>query len=766
MSFIHRDYNKPRIAMHNNKVMRKSLFDKVFTKSMVGGVQVYGTAQIYQNSSKVRSDKTFKRFLRNIGTSYKEMNKQILETKNIDKVENIYFKMNQSKLLFSPQSNADIADKLNNDYLYDMSVPYTNTATTYYYSQGRIANEVIATLPIDSDIKNYQFVNGTGTFDTTADGFYRITADGKIRITDAGVEPILSDPYDVYSDTINPPTNKMNHDGGSNQFGYTVRRTHLNDTTSDVSIVLKIKRDYIDVQITVGGQYTNTISTANPVAGGTPEMFNDLAALRASIESNAMQYLAGVYPTNAWGVPTYNNTINVGSKRLSMKVADISYNEDWGHELDTLAVLDDGELYDVLEPVIGEVIELTPMEVQRSSAVGSRGTAYTQLFNMSYTYTKRFKVKAVATETSTLITRQAIVASKFPTGGTIQFPGLFIEPASINSAVMDTTIKDAIKNLHTEYYYEDNTIFHRGYLRVDAFNAMTANEFNTVFTKCFDTGFKKKKTKWWQKALAIVIIIIAVVLIILSFLFPPFGIATASLQAAMWALAIGMLFITLAGMAYAKHVGDETGMKMIAGATQVIGIALAIVSICSGYIDVMNGIGALNAVGSMTAEQVAAAGGASAVSSITTTIAVNTAVAGVSLVLGVASFGVNALGMGSERDRQIINAATALLGAYNSWGNFTAGMSAPSVGPVQNVSNFVKLAESGYRGYMAVDAVGTKTPTSPTAEEQAVPEDGVESVFLLETRTVAFDAIEALNEKMNLQYGMHATQGVLQKQYA
>ncbi len=746
--------------MHNNKVMRKSLFDKVFTKSMVGGVQVYGTAQIYQNSSKVRSDKTFKRFLRNIGTSYKEMNKQILETENIDKVENIYFKMNQSKLLFSPQSNADIADKLNNDYLYDMSVPYTNTATTYYYSQGRIANEVIATLPIDSDIKNYQFVNGTGTFDTTADGFYRITADGKIRITAAGVEPILSDPYDVYSDTINPPTNKMNHDGGSNQFGYTVRRTHLNNTTSDVSIVLKIKRDYIDVQITVGGQYTNTISTANPVAGGTPEMFNDLAALRASIESNAMQYLAGVYPTNAWGVPTYNNTINVGSKRLSMKVADIAYNEDWGHELDTLAVLDDGELYDVLEPVIGEVIELTPMEVQRSSAVGSRGTAYTQLFNMSYTYTKRFKVKAVATETSTLITRQAIVASKFPTGGTIQFPGLFIEPASINSAVMDTTIKDAIKNLHTEFYYEDNAIFHRGYLRVDAFNAMTANEFHTVFTKCFDTGFKKKKAKWWQKALAVIIVIVAVAIFILT------KGAGWKLSSVLLALAASMLFLQIAMMIYAKHVGDEWGMKVIGGAIHINGIALAVVSIVSGYVDVMNGIGALNSMAGLSASQIAAVGGPQAVAAITQSIMISTAMSAVTLVLGVASFGVNALGMGGEKERQIINAATAIMGAYNSWGNFTAGMSAPSVGPVQNVTNFIKLAESGYRGYMMVDAVGTKTPTSPTAEEQAVPEDGVESVFLLETRTVAFDAIEALNEKMNLQYGMHATQGVLQKQYA
>jgi hypothetical protein len=757
MSFIYRDYNKPRIAMHNNKVMRKSLFDKVFPKRTVGGVQVYGTAQIYQNSSKVRSDKTFKRFLRNIGTSYKDMNKQILETPNIGKVENIYFKMEQSKLIFSPKTNADITAKFNEDYLYGMVGPFSNTTTTYYYSQGRSANEIIATLPYDADVKNYQFMNGVGAFDTTGDGFYRITADGKIRITDAGVAPILSDPYDVYSATINPPTNKMNHDGGSNQFGYTVRRTHLSNTTSDVYITLKIKRDYIDVQITVGGQYTNTISTAAPVDGGVPEMFNDLSTLRTAIESNSMEYLAGVYTTIN---RSYSPTINLGSKSLSMKVADISYNEDWGHELDTLAVLDDGEIYDVLTPVIGEVIELTPMEVQRSSTIGARGTTYTQLFNMSYTYTKRFKVKAVATETSTLITRQAIVASKFPTVGTIKFRSLFIGLASISSAIMDTTIKDAIKNLHTDFYYEDNAVFHRGYLRVDAFNAMTANEFHTVFTKCFDTGFTKKKTKWWKKALAIIIVIVAIVIFVLT------GGLAGVLSAFMVAMAYALAFLVIAQMAYAKHVGDEWGMKLIGGAITVAGTSLAIAAMASGYVDVMNGIGALNAMAGLSASQIAAVGGPAAVAAITQSIMLSTAMAAVTLALGVASFGVNTLGMGSERDRQIINAATAVMGSYSSWGNFTAGMSAPSVSPVQNVTNFVKLAESGYRGYMMVDAVGTKTPTSPTAEEQAVPEDGVESVFLLETRTVAFDAIEALNEKMNLQYGMHATQGVLQKQYA
>ena len=735
--------------MHNNKVMRKSLFDKVFPKRTVGGVQVYGTAQIYQNSSKVRSDKTFKRFLRNIGTSYKDMNKQILETPNIGKVENIYFKMEQRKLIFSPKTNADITAKFNADYLYDMVGPFSNTATTYFYSQGRTANEVIATLPYDADVKNYQFMNGVGAFDTTGDGFYRITADGKIRITDAGVEPILSDPYDVYSDTINPPTNKMNHDGGSNQFSYTVRRTHLNNTTSDVYVTLKIKRDYIDVQITVGGQYTNTISTAAPVDDGVPEMFNDLSALRTAIESNPMEYLAGVYTTTN---RSYSPTINIGSKSLSMKVADISYNEDWGHELDTLAVLDDGELYDVLIPVIGEVIELTPMEVQRSSTIG---TAYTQLFNMSYTYTKRFKVKAVATETSTLITRQAIVASKFPTGGTVKFRSLLIGLASINSAILDTTIKDAIKNLHTDFYYEDNAVFHRGYLRVDAFNAMTANEFHTVFTKCFDTGFTKKKTKWWKKALAIIIVIVAIVIFVLT------GGLGGGLSAFMISMAYALTFLVIAQMAYAKHVGDEWGMKLIGGAITVAGTALAIAAMASGYVDVMNSLNALSAI-----QAAAPAIVTDVLKEVILHVTLELVMASTMLVLGVASFGVNALGMGSEKDRQIINAATALLGAYNAWGNFTAGMSAPSVGPVQNVTNFIKLAESGYRGYMAVDAVGTKTPTSPTAEEQAVPEDGVESVFLLETRTVAFDAIEALNEKMNLQYGMHATQGVLQKQYA
>jgi hypothetical protein len=715
-------------------------------------VQVFGVAQFYQNGAGVRSDKTFKRFLRNIGTSYKDINEKIMGTDGIDKVEGIYFRLNQSKLIFTPKTKADVTAKLNSNYLYDMSVPFINTDTIYYYSQGRVANEIIATLPNNTDIINYQFANYGGVSETTSDGFYSIDSDGNIRITSTGVAPILSDPYDVYSSTINPPTNKVSHTGSSNHFSYTVIRTHLDNTTSSVDIVLIVKRDYIDVQITVGGQYTNTMKGFTAVDSGIPDMFNDLTLLRTTLEANSMQYLAGVYTGST---PTYSNIVNLGSSSLSMKVADIAFNEDWGCDLDTLAVLDDGTIFECIAPVIGEVIELTPIAVQYN------GTN-TTLFNMSYTYTKRYKVKSVAVETSTLISNIDTIAHSFIVSTTKVFSINTV--LDTNNATADTTIKDAVKALQTDYPYEDNDIFYYGYLRVDAFNAMTATEFHKLFIKCFDTIYTTKKGKWWSKLLAVIIIIIAVVIVVLSCIFPPMALVGYDLAIAMYALAMGMLFITIAGMMYARYVGDEAGMKMIAGATQVIGIALAIVSICNGYVDAMNSYEAIGAMSSATASEVAAAGGEAAMQSFITSAALDTAVSAITLAVGVASFGVNVLGMGGEREKQIVNTASAVLGAYQRFNNFTSGFSAPSVGPVQNITNFVNMAASGYRGYMAIDSVGTKTATEG-AKDQAVPEDGIESVYLLETRTVAFDAIEALDEKMQMEYGLNKTDGIKQKQY-
>ena len=170
MSFIYRDYNKPRIAINNSKIMRKSLFEKVHPKKYVNGIEVFSTAWIYQSGAGVRSDKTFKRFLKSIGTSHKEMSEEIHSTEGLDKVENVYFKMDQTKLIFTPKTKADVTIKLNADYLYDMAVPFINTSTVFYYSQGRSANTQVATLALAADVTKYEFVVLGEVSDISGDG--------------------------------------------------------------------------------------------------------------------------------------------------------------------------------------------------------------------------------------------------------------------------------------------------------------------------------------------------------------------------------------------------------------------------------------------------------------------------------------------------------------------------------------------------------------------------------------------------------------------
>lgn len=742
--FIFRDYASPVKFMYNNKVKRKALFGKLMPRATINGVEVFTTMQFYQNSSKVRSDALFKRFLRSAGIIYKDFKEQILSTENLDKVENIYFKLSPNKLVFTPKTPAETVVALNAKYtsvLLTAPIPApTPTQTVFKYLQGSAVNDIIVILPVNTAYSSYAFLLSNSTRSSVSeDGFFSISPTGTITMTAAGVDSAVNKATYLESDI--PPS-------------YVVSVLQANATYHTYTILLTAVRDYVDVRITVGGDMTTTPAIFNTVTSGTPDMFTDLALLRTTLEADPLMYFAGVYNREDGFLPkqTFSSSrVNFGKSKLSLQTAMVGYDEEWGHELDTVALLDDGSVFECVTQAGSEVLAITPLNAQYS---GLQGTTTTTLLNISYSYTKRYKLKRAAVEEDALVANIFTVADKIPKGGAPKIKSFSIGTIGmINTTTMTTVIKDAVYNLNTDFEYEDDDIFYRGKLRVSAFDSMSALEFNEVFAMTFNTGFTKKKSKWYSKVLAVIIIIIAVVILVLSL-----G-KSYTLSSWMFALGMTMLFLTVAGMVYAANIDDAAGMKLIAGATQITGIALSVVAIMYGY------YGVQEALANYATAQAAMAGSTAAgvttlaeMSSVMLTMSLQVGTASASLALATASFVVNTFDVGGEKERQILAVLQASYGIMQSYASLQT-----AVTPVQNVTGAINLANQGAAGYFAVDNLGNHTK-SPTAAEQAIPEDGIEAVYIMQERSVSFDAQEALDNKLRTQFGVEATNMIVAKQ--
>jgi hypothetical protein len=318
-----------------------------------------------------------------------------------------------------------------------------------------------------------------------------------------------------------------------------------------------------------------------------------------------------------------------------------------------LAVLDNGTSFEVVNHVVREA--MTVEELGKAIRGSSQN-----LMNISYTYVKRYKIKSTTEEGSVLTTRIKTIADQFltPPVAATNFMGLVKNMVNLS---VNSNIKRVIEDLHTDSSYVDTVLFHQGYLRVDAFNAMGPIEFSELLLQTLDTGHKKKPKDFWETIATVLIIIAAVAITVIT-----------KGAGAKWSAAIiatqldkGMIFLVVAA-----KIGQAAGMhpdnlKMIGQAIQVYGIALSVATIATGAVGVYDGIDAFMRVGGMNAAQIAAVGGHVAVDKILTSIAIDIAISSVGLAIGVASFGVNTLGWGGEKEREFINMASAVFGLYN-----------------------------------------------------------------------------------------------------
>lgn len=755
--FIYRDYVTPVIVSHTNKVALKNIWRKLQPTTIVNGVDVLQQKVYFRGvqgstgypyyptvgNNGIRNDVLFKKFLRTCGIKHTD-----LVNNSYKGTTNVYFYLNAKKAAFSAQTASAVSSKYNTDYLSKMYPVGVSSHPNYYFSCNGILDTVVARLPYDNNVERYKFLVSGLESSISEDGYFAISNQGVVTITQSGIDNEIQ-----YFSFIN-----------SNSHSYTVKKVLKDLTYTTETINLNCQRDYIDIRITVGGQYQNRINAATLASNrwiieDDPQAINptieDLATIRAAIEADPRSYLGnmvaptfdrrikGVSPINRLvthkGVTTSNAT-------LLSAVGDITYDEYNGHVYDVLSILDNGEIFNLDPTVYNEVVNIQPVGNFSDTAM-----AYTTAYNMEYSYVRRYRIKALSTDTSKVVT-DSVEAGEWIASALNDPMNVLADTINRNkksTAAEDTTMTSAIYMLHDTGI--SSAMFEDGYLKLSVFNALTPNQFAELVAKTLEVGYKTPKSKWYHKVLAVLIVVAAVAVFVLT------GGSGGGLSAALMSAALSMAFLVVSQMLYAKYVGDPWGMKLIGGAITINGIALSAMAIASGYTDIQNILMALETDWTVLSPEVALQLGTSSV--------------------GTASSAVGLAGqLGIGVDEDISNMLTLLGAGLSSIASVRnlmqngvqfgqqAGESLSQTA-FRNVSGFVDNLGASARSYMAYESLMNGTDDMPYTKDQGeIESDGVERVYMLQEKVYDNDALSNMDTYMQQAHGLNKTEMILKKQ--
>lgn len=290
----------------------------------------------------------------------------------------------------------------------------------------------------------------------------------------------------------------------------------------------------------------------------------DTLGIRTTLHSDPMLYFANARRISA-GIPLQDSNLALGqliqtvmrSSPVATPVTRVEYDEDVTHIYATLALLDNGSVF------------------QQQGGAYSERTTVNQVAGgdvyFEYSYKLKFKVIADAAVNSYVVGQidllsNAIQTALTYTGGNIQ---------AISNAATDTTLKEAVISMNNP---EVLGLTYNGQLRVDAVGAMKKKAFVEMLSKIFGSGYTKKKVKWYEKALAFTLIIIAVVIGIAS------GGGLAAVSSSLVSLAIALsvtaAVLSLSLLVYASafpHATDQT--RMIGRFAQIVGLAAMVTGV-------------------------------------------------------------------------------------------------------------------------------------------------------------------------------------------
>lgn len=324
--------------------------------------------------------------------------------------------------------------------------------------------------------------------------------------------------------------------------------------------------DEFEVSVTYGGdlrRYVTTHYAFNPVDN---TYTIDTAAIRVELHRDPLKYFANIALETSgdmWNTfdNSYGYEIFAASTPASSPVTKVEYNTTLRDRIyETLALLDNGSMFQQQGAVYNERI----VGVDMSTATGDGAIL------AEYSYILKYKVVALPISTTYITTQCSTVAQAVYAARDSTSRSYFIRT---NHAI-DTKLKEAVLLMNNP---ASIPAFYKGYLRVDAAEAMKRKEFVALLLKAFDTGSTMQKSKWYEKVIAIIIIIIAIVIIVLTWWAG--GTVGWSLASLGLGLMYASVFLAVALMLYAQAFPYATDqIAMIGGAATIVGYAAMAVS--------------------------------------------------------------------------------------------------------------------------------------------------------------------------------------------
>lgn len=509
------------------------------------------------------------------------------------------------------------------------------------------------------------------------------------------------------------------------------------EVVEDLNSVFKVG-DEFELYVHYTGESKRSLVSQwslKPGASGTSigDYTINTSNIRSTLHSDPIKYFANAKLEEAAPLTIRSNPAIKSIQQNALKssprstpVTRVEYNEDTTHIYATLALLDNGSVFEQVGGIYDE----------RTTVVNATvSNVYFQ-----YSYKIKYRVKALATVDSYVVGQIDLVSNAMEEA--LGYNGSNVY--AIENRATDTTLKEAVIAMNN---ITAVGLGYKGQLRVDVAAAMKRKDFASMLGKSFSTGYTKKKSKWYAKLLTVVIVVIAVVVFVIT------GGSGAAVSGNLIALSVALTAasatLTIGMLLYASafpYATDQT--KMIGNFAQIVGFAAMITGVMAAiqsswqqYVRAEAAkIAAKESLGVATKEVMANA------------LIQAEATATIQGYLGY---------MMDVAVESIINATNTLITNVQSiLSPSTWNLSGLSNLTMTDVSGWMKNLDFGMRMYSEFFGQ-SKQYTTLTEEDQSTKENGVESVFLANSMIDKTDALERMDMMIKNNMGGQKTENFM-----
>lgn len=423
-----------------------------------------------------------------------------------------------------------------------------------------------------------------------------------------------------------------------------------------------------------------------------------------------------------------SSNISVASISKILSLAKVTFDTATTNILSTLAVLDDGTVFQ------NTGITIQPVETK---ILNSGNVSYTYGFTVSY--------KKIADVTTTSVLVNQIINELTKIKSSMEYSQrktyTFTQSNMIKRSthITDTSIKEALLSLVD--VPADSAVLYQGHFRVDGMANMKRKEFVDVLGKIFDTGYTEEDSSFWEKLVAAILVVVAIVVAVVSF-GAAGGVSNVLLSVAA-ALSSAAATLVIGQLLYATAFPTATDMiRLIGKVAQIVGLLAMVTGI---YAAIQKAFTTLaQKAGTRAAEEAATDGASKA------------------LQQELAENAIQNYGIGDfiqdwfkEQFDVISSKITSVLNPSNF------NVKELSTITMKDVSGWMDNLNTGLKLYQQF--FGPKSVQWTAEDDQATKEDGVEAIYASYSMLDEVDALSKMDFMIQGNNGGEKTQRLLSK---